>query len=314
MYSHLVGKWPSARLHWLATARVEPRGGTYLLVAAGPVAKVLDPSKALLFQRFAPLIAEALRRRDDALRAHKLEQDLQQAQKFEALGALAGGIAHEINTPMQYISDNLHFLRDSFAELIAALQRQGGTGPLQLAADADLEFLLKEIPLALEQSLNGSRRVAEIVEAVRTTAYPELAPDERIDLRTVLEHCLVVTRGNWKHDIDVSLHGEREVPVLRGSPGKIGQVFVNRRGVVRISLGVVSGAVVVHVDDNGPGVPEALRSRIFDRYFTTKDVGKGTGRGLDICRSIVEQHGGEIWVGDSPLGGGRFTVSLPVSV
>jgi signal transduction histidine kinase len=177
--------------------------------------------------------------------------------------------------------------------------------------------------------LNGTRRVAEIVEAVRTTAYPELAPDERIDLRTVLEHCLVVTRGNWKHDIDVSLHGEREVPVLRGSPGKIGQVFVNlttnacdavrtsidgRRGVVRISLGVVSGAVVVHVDDNGPGVPEALRSRIFDRYFTTKDVGKGTGRGLDICRSIVEQHGGEIWVGDSPLGGGRFTVSLPVSV
>lgn len=329
MYSHLVGKWPSARLHWLATARVEPRGGTYLLVAAGPVAKVLDPSKALLFQRFAPLIAEALRRCDDALRAHKLEQDLQQAQKFEALGALAGGIAHEINTPMQYISDNLHFLRDSFAELIAALQRQGGTGPLQLAADADLEFLLKEIPLALEQSLNGSRRVAEIVEAVRTTAYPELAPDERIDLRTVLEHCLLVTRGNWKHDIDVSLHGEREVPVLRGSPGKIGQVFVNlttnacdavrtsndgRRGVVRISLGVVSGAVVVHVDDNGPGVPEALRSRIFDRYFTTKDVGKGTGRGLDICRSIVEQHGGEIWVGDSPLGGGRFTVSLPVSV
>jgi signal transduction histidine kinase len=107
----------------------------------------------------------------------------------------------------------------------------------------------------------------------------------------------------------------------------MGQVFINlttnacdavraapdgRRGVVRISLGMESGAVVVHVDDNGPGVPEALRNRIFDRYFTTKDVGKGTGRGLDICRSIVEQHGGEIAVGDSPLGGGRFTVRLPV--
>ena len=327
IYSQLVDKWPSTRLHWLASARVESMGGAYLLLVAGTAVKDLDQGKSLLFQRFVPLVAEALRRRDEALRSRKLEQDLQQAQKFEALGALAGGIAHEINTPMQYISDNLHFLRDSFAELITGLQRQGGAGPGQQAADADLEFLLKEIPLALEQSLNGTRRVAEIVEAVRTTTYPELAPDERFDLRNVLEHCLVVTRGSWKHDIDVSLHGDRTVPVLRGSPGQMGQVFINlttnacdavraapdgRRGAVRISLGMESGAVVVHVDDNGPGVPEALRSRIFDRYFTTKDVGKGTGRGLDICRSIVEQHGGEIGVSDSPLGGGRFTVRLPV--
>lgn len=327
IYSDLVDKWSRKRLNWLASARVESTGGPYLLVVAGNADKGLDQGKSLLFQRFVPVVAEALRRRDEALRSRKLEQDLQQSQKLEALGALAGGIAHEINTPMQYISDNLHFLRDSFAELVCAVQRCGDADRASPVTDADLQFLIQEVPLALEQSLNGCRRVAEIVEAVRTTAYPELAPDERIEMRGLLEHCLVVTRGSWKHDIDVSLHGDLTVPVLRGSPGQMGQVFINlttnacdavraapdgRKGVVRISLGMESGAVVVHVDDNGPGVPEALRNRIFDRYFTTKDVGKGTGRGLDICRSIVEQHGGEIAVGDSPLGGGRFTVRLPV--
>ena len=326
IYDRLAGTWPHARLRWLAAARVEPLGGVYLLLVAGPSAHGLDQGRVLLFQRFVPLIAEALRRRDDSLRARKLEQDLQHAHKLEALGALAGGIAHEINTPMQYITDNLHFLQDSFAELISALDRHGATGSSQVAADPDLEFLAREIPLALEQSLNGSRRVAEIVEAVRTTAYPELAPDERIDLRTTLESCLVITRGNWKYDVDVVLLGDQETPEMRGSPGQISQVFVNlitnacdavrtapdgRRGMVRISLAVESGDVVVHVDDNGPGVPATLRDRIFERYFTTKEVGKGTGRGLDICRSIVERHGGHIRLGDSPLGGARFTVRLP---
>ena len=326
IYDRLASTWPPARLRWLAAARVEPLGYPYLLLVAGQSPEGLDQGRSLLFQRFVPVLAEALRRRDDSLRERKLEQELQHAHKLEALGALAGGIAHEINTPMQYISDNLHFLRDSFGELLAALHRQGGAGPQRAADDADLEFLAREIPLALDQSLSGSRRVVEIVEAVRTTAYPELAPDQKIDMRSTLESCLVITRGSWKHDIDLSLHGDPAVPVLRGSPGQISQVFVNlitnacdavratqdgRRGVVRIILGVDSGDVVVHVDDNGPGVPVELRHRIFERYFTTKEVGKGTGRGLDICRSIVERHGGEIRLDVSPLGGARFTVRLP---
>lgn len=312
---------------WMTSALIGTARRGVLLAVAGSARDPLDQNRIQLFVRFVPLVVEALRRRRESLRARKLESDLQQSQKLEALGALAGSIAHEINTPMQYISDNLHFLRDALGTLTSRIERHRGADLPGSPEDQDLDYLLKEVPLALEQSLNGSRRVAEIVDAVRSIAYPDLAPDETVHLRSTLEHCLVITRGNWKHDIDVSLLGDRSVPVVRGSPGQISQVFVNltnnacdavrqrrdgHRGVVHIRLTSQPGQVRVDVDDNGPGVPLAMRKRIFERFFTTKPLGHGTGRGLDICRAIVERHGGTIVVQDSPLGGARFTVLLPV--
>ncbi|MFN8722498.1 MAG: PAS domain-containing protein [Rhodospirillales bacterium] len=320
---------PGERPQWMAAARVGPPERLHVLLATGNGARALDQRRSQRFLRFVPLMAEALRRRDDSIRSRKLERDLQQAQKLEALGALAGSVAHEINTPMQYISDNMYFLRDSFADLIAAVGGRGSDRPDGDRAGGDLEYLLTEVPLALEQSLKGIRRVAEIVEAVRTAAYPELAPDERIDVRSTLEHCLTITRGQWKHDIDVSLHCEEPVPDLRGSPGQISQVFVNlttnacdavrsagkgRRGIVRITVTSDETCVMVHFEDNGPGIPPEMRKRVFDRFFTTKGVGQGTGRGLEICNSIVEQHGGSIAIDDSTLGGARFTIRLPVGI
>ena len=325
--SPMADTWPEGPLAWMATAHVRPAKAEYLLVLAGGRENGLAQGRVHLFARFVPLLAEALRRRDDFMRARKLEQDLRQAQKLEALGTLAGGIAHEINTPMQYISDNLHFLKDCFAELLKALEKRGAGTLASETDNPELDHMLQEIPLALDQSLSGSRRVAEIVEAVRTFAYPELARDERFDLRGVLEHCLVITRSQWKHRVQMSLHGETSIGMIRGSPGQISQAFVNlmtnacdaarmsgngQTGIVCISLSVAAGHAVVHVDDNGPGIPAALHDRIFDPFFTTKAVGKGTGQGLGICRSILERHGGSISHGESPLGGARFTVLLPV--
>lgn len=308
-------------LRWIFSARVEPARSRYLLIVGGGHASTPAPGKSRIFVRFIPLLAEALRRRDDHLRARKLERDLQQAHKMESLGTLAGGIAHEINTPMQFISDNLHFLRDAFAELVAALESGDSRGAAK--PGSELAYVLKEVPLALEQSLAGSRRVAELVEAIRTFAYPELARIESIHLRGMLEHCLVITRSAWKHDVTVSLDCAQEVAPIQGSPGQISQVFINLTtnacdaarmtqraggGIVRLSLVASDDEVVIHVDDNGPGVPVGLRDRIFDPFFTTKSVGKGTGQGLGISRSIVERHGGRIDLEDSPLGGARFTV------
>jgi signal transduction histidine kinase len=328
MVAPLATSWPKGGLGWMATARVVPaQQAGYLLVVAGDGAggdaETLDHLRQQIFVRFVPLLAEALRLRRDSVRARKLEQDLQQAQKMEALGTLAGSIAHEINTPMQYISDNLHFLRDSFAELLA-LPVAGASGAREAAGTA---YLRAEIPPALEQSLAGCRRIAEIVEAVRTFAYPDLARDEDVDLRVVLEHCLVITRSAWKHDVDVMLASEAGIPLVRGGPGQISQVFVNlitnachaarmatgQPGRVRITLTTQGDRVVVHVDDNGPGVAPELRERIFDPFFTTKEVGKGTGQGLGISRRIVERYGGRIVLGDSPLGGARFTATLPIA-
>ncbi|MFO0294336.1 MAG: ATP-binding protein [Rhodospirillales bacterium] len=328
MFAPLATSWPKGGLGWMATARVVPaQQAGYLLVVAGDGAggdaETLDHLRQQIFVRFVPLLAEALRLRRDSVRARKLEQDLQQAQKMEALGTLAGSIAHEINTPMQYISDNLHFLRDSFAELLA-LPVAGASGAREAAGTA---YLRAEIPPALEQSLAGCRRIAEIVEAVRTFAYPDLARDEDVDLRVVLEHCLVITRSAWKHDVDVMLASEAGIPLVRGGPGQISQVFVNlitnachaarmatgQPGRVRITLATQGDRVVVHVDDNGPGVAPELRERIFDPFFTTKEVGKGTGQGLGISRRIVERYGGRIVLGDSPLGGARFTATLPIA-
>jgi PAS domain S-box-containing protein len=328
VFAPVAATWPEAALGWMVTALVAPAQAGYLLIVAGSGAEALDQGRLQLFGRFIPLLAEALRRRQDSIRARKLEQDLQQAQKMEALGMLAGSIAHEINTPMQYISDNLHFLQDGFGELVPLID--GARRPEETAVRAAFgaDYLCAEIPAALAQSLSGCRRIAEIVEAVRTFAYPDLAQDEDVDVRSVLDHCLVITRNAWKHEVEVGFACQTVVPATRGGPGQISQVFVNLitnachaarlssrgTGVVRIALDQEGGFVVVHFDDNGPGVPADLRARIFDPFFTTKEVGKGTGQGLGISRRIVERYGGRILLGDSPLGGARFTVMLPIPV
>jgi signal transduction histidine kinase len=318
LFPPIARSCPAGELRWMATARFERGDARFLLVVAGTRSEPMDPGRLHFLPRFVPLLSEALRRRSDSLRARRLEQDLRQAQKLEALGALAGSIAHEINTPMQYIGDNLHFLRDAFGDLVAALDAPGDA--------AGLAYLRQEVPQALEQSLSGCGRIAEIVEAVRTFAYPDLAQDEDIDIPTILRHCLVMTRSSWKHLVDIDLDFPARVPNVRGGAGQFSQVFVNLitnachavgtspsdPGRVRITVAATADAVLVHVDDNGPGVPAGLRDRIFDQFFTTKELGKGTGQGLGISRGIVERYGGRIELGDSPMGGARFTVSVPL--
>lgn len=274
----------------------------------------------------------------------KLEAQLGHLQKMEAIGEMAAGIAHEINTPIQYIGDNIQFLRDAavgmmrLAEASAAACEAGRAVPIpqdildeleKLRQEIDWDFLKEEIPLAIEQSLEGRDRVAAIVRAMKEFAHPgdeELTP---LDVNHAIENTLAVSRGEWKHVADVELKLAEHLPPVHGFPGSFNQVLLNlvvnashaiadrhengARGILSISSALREDSVEIVVGDNGCGIPAEIVSRIFEPFFTTKDVGKGTGQGLALTHAvIVERMKGQIEVDSTPGEGTRFLLRLPL--
>jgi signal transduction histidine kinase len=279
-------------------------------------------------------------------RITKLQAQLSQREKLEAIGRLASGIAHEINTPTQFVGDNTRFIRDAFHELArlqekyAALHqacRKGGVQPGALdeidalAKEIDLEYLTKEVPLAITQTLEGVDRVARIVRAMKEFSHP--GSDEQIspvEINKSIENAIAVSRSEWKTVADVETKLDPTLPVVRGFPGQFNQTILNlivnaaqalgevvqqrgQKGKISISTAHEEGFVEVHIADDGPGIPEAIRPMIFEPFFTTKPVGKGTGQGLAIAHSaIVDKHGGTLTC-ETELGKGTtFTIRLPV--
>jgi signal transduction histidine kinase len=273
-----------------------------------------------------------------------MEIQLRQAQKLESIGQLAAGIAHEINTPTQFIGDNGRFLTDAFAELTqllanlknviaSATSEQPRPGALLEARDllekTDLDYLLKEIPLALEQSMDGVQRVATIVGAMKDFSHPgvEKVP---LDINHAIESTLTVARNTWKYIAVVKTRFEPKLPPVPCLPGEFSQVILNlvvnaaqaigeslrdsngATGTITISTALAGSRVEIRVQDTGAGIPEGIRDRIFDPFFTTKPVGKGTGQGLAIARAvIVDKHGGSIRFESQPGQGTTFILELP---
>ena len=247
--------------------------------------------------------------------------ELLRASNLESIGQLAAGVAHEINTPIQYVGDNIAFLRGAFTDLIDAAA----------GSSADLEFLRAEVPMALEQSATGVARVAEIVRALKGAAHPGTDGFVPTDINQLVSETTLVARGEWKRVADVELDLYPHLPEVECVRGQIGQVLLNmivnsthsvaaRRevdasteGRIRIATAVLGECVTITVEDNGGGVPDDIADRIFDPFFTTKAVGAGTGQGLAICHTVVYQrHGGTIDVAASASGGALFTIHLPV--
>jgi signal transduction histidine kinase len=258
-----------------------------------------------------------------------LEMELRQAQKLESVGEMAAGIAHEINTPIQYVGDNIRFLRDSFAELLAA----AGTVREGTEAQApDFEYLCEEVPKAIEQSLEGVERVATIVRAMKHISHPDGDEKSIADINQGITSATTVTRNEWKYCAEVELDLDPELPSIGCYPGALSQVLINLivnaahaideanrslgregKGKILITSRLVGDSIVIKVADDGAGIPESVRHRIFDPFFTTKAVGKGTGQGLALSRSIINQrHGGEISFETEPGAGTTFTIRLPV--
>jgi PAS domain S-box-containing protein len=287
-------------------------------------------------------IASFLAVKEDITERRALEAELRQAQKLEGIGQLAAGVAHEINTPIQFVTDNLTFLSESWEALFSLLERYRGavhTGAVlspELVVDlaqaeqlCDLEFIHDEVPRAIAQSLDGTRRVAKIVRAIREFSHPDLADKTEADLNEGIASTIVIARNEWKYVADLVTDLDSTLPLVICYPGDVNQVvlnlIVNAAHAIKAKLNAngkgrivvrtrASGAFAeISVSDTGTGVPEAIRTRIFEPFFTTKEVGTGTGQGLALAHTVVvKKHQGKIWF-DTELGcGSTFFIHLPL--
>ncbi|WP_162136344.1 ATP-binding response regulator [Zavarzinella formosa] len=280
---------------------------------------------------------------EDRTAQRSLEVQLAHAHKLEAIGQLAAGIAHEINTPIQYIGDNTYFLRDAFQTLMAEqdcvrelLKLAAETAPGPAAAirarmeDLGLDYLSEEIPKAIQQTMHGTEQVSRIVRAMKEFAHPGSEETTPFDMNAAVETTLTVARNEWRYVAEAKTDLQADLPHVHGYPGEINQALLNlivnaahaiadnpkpdgTKGRITIRTRLAEGFVEVSIKDDGCGIPEKIRHRIFDPFFTTKPLGKGTGQGLSIVHaSIVNRHRGSIRV-DSEIGQGTtFTLALPV--
>ncbi len=276
-----------------------------------------------------------------------MEIQLRQAQKLEAIGQLAAGIAHEINTPTQYVGDNTRFLQESFGSILGLLQAyqellraaQAGPVPPEMTRRAragleasDLEYLLAQIPAAIKESLEGLDRVTKIVCAMKEFSHPGGKDKCPADLNQAIETTATVARNEWKYVADMKLDLAPDLPPVPCFLDEFNQCILNlvinaahaigdvvkahpgTKGLISVSTRRLAEQVEVRVADTGTGIPEEVRPHIFEPFFTTKGVGKGTGQGLSIVYgSIVKKHGGAVSFESQVGHGTTFIVRLPIS-
>ncbi len=278
----------------------------------------------------------------DITAQRNLERQLAQAQKLEAVGQLAAGIAHEINSPIQYIGDNTRFFQSAFRDFDLILAKyegalkEGNGGPFPPALQEwidkiDLPYLKEEVPKAIEQTLEGVERVSNIVRAMKEFSHPGAKEMSSVDLNRAIQNTIVVARNEWKYVAEMETDLDPFLPPISCLPGEVNQVILNLiinsahaiadvvgdgsagKGAIRISTHRAGESVEIRVQDTGTGIPERIRSRIFDPFFTTKEVGRGTGQGLAIAHSvIVDKHGGSIRFETEMGKGTTFIIRLPI--
>lgn len=276
-----------------------------------------------------------------------LERDLYQAQKLEAIGQLAAGIAHEMNSPMQYIGDNIRFLKDSLEGVLHALNTYhhfwreltaNGVIPEEMSRrlvktrdDADLDYLSEEIPKTLDQSLEGIQRVEKIVRAMKDFSHPGDEKKSPTDINTLLQTTATICRNEWKYVAELETDLAADLPLVPCHAAELGQVFLNiivngahaietftdgaRKGMGKITIQTsqVDKYVRIRIHDTGGGIPPEFQDRIFEPFFTTKQRGKGTGQGLAIARRmVVDRHQGSLSFESESGIGTTFIIDLPL--
>ncbi len=268
------------------------------------------------------------------------QREALQASRLASVGQLAAGIAHEINTPVQYVGDNLRFIRDSLGQLTRAAREtpalleaapslaEGAASVRALFADCDLDYLMEELPAAADQSLEGVERVTHIVRSMKEFSHPGTTAKAATDINRAIASTITVSTNEWKQVARVETEFAPDLPPVTCMASEINQVILNliinaahaveaspapRPGLIRVTTRRQGDHVEIRVSDSGTGVPGEIRDRIFDPFFTTKPVGKGTGQGLAIAQDVVmTKHGGRLFLADGPLSGATFVVSLPI--
>jgi two-component system NtrC family sensor kinase len=257
------------------------------------------------------------------------EQRMASSGRLESMGRLAAGVAHEINTPIQFLNDSLSFIREGMKELAEYIDAQRAPNPTSPESDANIEDLRKEMPPALERMADGLARIAEIVRSMKDFSHESPREMSQVDLNRAIKSTLVIARSEYRYVADVET-SFATLPPITCHGGQINQVVLNlivnaahaiadvvkktgERGKITVATSVEQEQVVIAITDTGGGIPEAIRARIFDPFFTTKEVGRGTGQGLSIARSaIMKDHGGQLDF-ETELGKGTtFNVRLPL--
>jgi signal transduction histidine kinase len=276
----------------------------------------------------------------------KLEAHLHQSQKMEALGQLAAGIAHEINTPTQFVGDNTRFFQDAFEDLLEIIKaceellaavKSNSVSNAHIEAieecirENDLDYLEQEIPVAIQHTLKGVERITKIVQAMKIFAHPGMVAKEPTEINKEIEKTITITRNEWKYVADMITDLDPFLPPLPCFRAELNQVFLNlivnaahaiaeakgdnpsQKGTIRISTHREGDWAKIRISDTGAGIPAEIRHKIFDLFFTTKGPGKGSGQGLAISHSvIVEKHHGTLDLETQSGKGTTFIIGLPM--
>ena len=278
---------------------------------------------------------------------HKiLENEFNQAQKLKSIGLLASGVAHEINTPIQYIGDNVRFLQESFSNLFNMLKeynhfldtaRSEAVSPKHITRletvmeETDIQYLLEDVPKAIQQTLEGINRVTEIVKAMKEFSHPVENEKALVDINRIIESAVTVSRNEWKYWANLKTYFDPDLRLVPCVPGEFNQVILNlivnaahaisdvaggkrgEKGTITINTCQHDDQVEIRLSDTGTGIPEAARANIFDPFFTTKEIGKGTGQGLSLVYAVVvEKHCGTITFETEMGKGTTFIIRLPI--
>jgi two-component system, NtrC family, sensor kinase len=307
----------------------------YLIKLPDPIeliARIRHHSKAYLnqLQRDAAYL-ERTAAQEQVLRLALQQQQLEEmvAQRLDSVGQLAAGVAHEINTPVQYVSSNLSFISESVQELLGRVEKLQRAMLPMMVDDTDLLYLKENLPSALTSSVDGLRQIGKIVSSLKEFARPDSAEMSPGDMNQAVQNTLMVASGDYKQVAELETHFGEVPPVtchaaevhqallnlVRNAADAIGKVFktTGAKGRLTVSTCRENDEVMITITDTGAGIPEAIRQKIFDPFFTTKDVGEGIGQGLTIARNIiVRKHGGALSF-QSDLGRGTtFMVRLPI--
>jgi signal transduction histidine kinase len=284
----------------------------------------------------------------DVTDAKLAEIELAGTQRLTTLGTLAAGVAHEINTPVQFVSDSVHFLQEAATGVLSlvdtlkvlprlvlddaspAQQREAAIAALAAVEAVDLDYTRENMPKAFERALSGLERVAGIVRSMKEFAHPAQTEMAAVDLNRAIQSTLTVATSEYKHIADLETQLGALPPVVCYL-NDINQVVLNivvnaahaiadaaqgsgQRGTIKVTSAQVGGHAVISISDTGVGIPDSIRDRIYDPFFTTKEVGRGSGQGLAIARAIIkDKHGGDLSFETKVGVGTTFFIWLPIA-
>lgn len=307
----------------------------YLIKLPDPIeliARVRHHSRAYLnqVQRDAAY-RERAAAQEQVLRLALQQQQLEEmvAQRLDSVGQLAAGVAHEINTPVQYIGSNLEFVRESVQELLNRIDKLRGTEGATMTDDEDLMFLKENVPSALTSSMEGIARISVVVTSLKDFSRPDQKEMALCDLNQAVKDTLIVASADYTQVAELETRfGELPLVrcygaevhqallnLIRNAADAMGEVFkvTGEKGRLTVSTSHAKDEATIMIGDTGAGIPEDIQQKVFDPFFTTKEVGQGLGQGLTIARNIiVRRHGGTLSFKSDAGKGTTFSICLPI--